>query len=206
MITAEIVISDSDSAQDSREPLPDFQPWVSWRNVPIPGLVFPLVGDSILSIFSCLPCSSSCHLASGSSCPSRHPLCSLPPSMSQLAQEALGQLGTTFSIFDNWFSPGADQGEWLPAHEHPWRPPYSRCVWPWRSMAASQDVGIFVQHLQDRLTCTLDKNRTSWKFQRTFELGWLLSPDLWPSCWRAQHIPRSCSYEGFVWGCLFLGP
>lgn len=73
MITAEIVISDSDSAQDSREPLADFQPWVSWRNFPIPGLVFPLVGDSILSIFSCMPCSYSCHLASGSSCPSRHP-------------------------------------------------------------------------------------------------------------------------------------
>lgn len=61
----------------------------------------------------------------------------------------------------------------------------------------SQSVGIFRQQLKDMLSYTLSKNRTIWKLQSTFELGWLLSPDVWLSCWWAQHIP--CTYGGLVW-------
>ncbi|KAF6086277.1 hypothetical protein HJG60_008469 [Phyllostomus discolor] len=39
--------------------------------------------------------------------------CDLP--WSQLAQGTRAQLGMTFSVFNNWLSPGAGQGEWLPA-------------------------------------------------------------------------------------------
>lgn len=49
-------------------------------------------------------------------------LCDSP--WSQLTHKALAELGKTFGVFNNWFSSGAHQPEWLPAHKQPGRQPY----------------------------------------------------------------------------------
>lgn len=135
-----------------------------------------LAGDKEISIFNCIPC------------PPPPPPATLPQVLALLSQATLyalhswwlfmvttcprgtGTVTETFGIFNNWLGSGADQPKWLPAHKQPWGQPYTWYTSPWRSVAASQSVGIFRQLLKVMLTCILNKNRTVWKFQRTFEL------------------------------------